>query len=144
MDRLAPVGPVYQAGTLSGNPVVMAAGIAALSMIKSDPALYERLQNTARAVARGLVDAADVAEVPMVAAAIGGLAGFFFADEEVDDFAGARATDGDRYARFFQAMLGRGVYLPPSRFEALFISTAHTDEHIDRLLEAAKQSIREV
>jgi glutamate-1-semialdehyde 2,1-aminomutase len=144
MDQLAPVGPVYQAGTLSGNPLAMAAGIATLSMIKSDPGLYDRIQQTARTVARGLVDAADVAEVPMVAAAMGGLAGFFFSDEEVDDYEKARATDGDRYARFFQAMLAKGVYLPPSRFEALFVSTAHTDEYIDRLVDVAHQVMMEV
>jgi glutamate-1-semialdehyde 2,1-aminomutase len=144
MDQLAPVGSVYQAGTLSGNPVAMAAGIASLSMIKSDPGLYDRIQQTARTVARGLVDAADVAEVPMVAAAIGGLAGFFFSDEDVDDYEKARATDGDRYARLFQAMLANGVYLPPSRFEALFISTAHTDEYIDRLVDVAHQVMMEV
>ena len=144
MDQLAPVGPVYQAGTLSGNPLAMAAGIATLSMIKSDPGLYDRIQQTARTVARGLVDAADVAEVPMVAAAIGGLAGFFFSDEDFDDYEKARATDGDRYARLFQAMLANGVYLPPSRFEALFISTAHTDEYIDRLVDVAHQIMMEV
>jgi glutamate-1-semialdehyde 2,1-aminomutase len=144
MDQLAPVGPVYQAGTLSGNPLAMAAGIATLSMIKSDPGLYDRIQQTARTVARGLVDAADVAEVPMVAAAIGGLAGFFFSDEDVDDYEKARATDGDRYARLFQAMLANGVYLPPSRFEALFVSTAHTDEYIDRFVDVAHRVMMEV
>jgi glutamate-1-semialdehyde 2,1-aminomutase len=144
MEELAPQGPVYQAGTLSGNPLAMAAGIAGLSMIKSDPGLYERLQDTARTVARGLVDAADVAEVPMVAAAIGGLAGFFFAADEVDDLAGATASDGDAYARFFRSMLASGVYLPPSRFEALFISTAHTEEHTERVLVAAQSALRDV
>jgi glutamate-1-semialdehyde 2,1-aminomutase len=138
MDRLAPDGPVYQAGTLSGNPVAMAAGIAALGMIKSDPGLYERLQSTARDLVRGLVDAAEYSQVPMVAAAIGGLAGFFFSDDEVDDYAGAKATDEKTYAGFWRGMLAHGIYLPPSRFEALFISTAHTTEHVDRVVEAAK------
>ncbi|HZB79228.1 MAG TPA: glutamate-1-semialdehyde 2,1-aminomutase [Actinomycetota bacterium] len=139
MDHLAPVGPVYQAGTLSGNPVAMAAGIAALQMIKSDPGLYLRIQDTARLLVRGLVDVADMAEVPMVAAAIGGLAGFFFADEEVDDYEKAAATDGEVYGRFFRGMLSHGIYLPPSRFEALFISTEHTREHIELLLGAAER-----
>jgi glutamate-1-semialdehyde 2,1-aminomutase len=138
MDGLAPVGPVYQAGTLSGNPVAMAAGIAALSMIKSDPGLYERLQTRARDLVRGLVGIADVAEVPMVAAAIGGLAGFFFSGDEVNNYATARATDGDTYGRFFRGMLAHGIYLPPSRFEALFVSTAHTAEHVNRFLGAAE------
>jgi glutamate-1-semialdehyde 2,1-aminomutase len=139
MDGLAPVGPVYQAGTLSGNPVAMAAGIAALSMIKSDPGLYERLQTRARDLVRGLVGIADFAEVPMVAAAIGGLAGFFFSGDEVNNYATARATDSDTYGRFFRGMLAHGIYLPPSRFEALFVSTAHTAEHVNRFLGAAEQ-----
>jgi glutamate-1-semialdehyde 2,1-aminomutase len=137
MDGLAPVGPVYQAGTLSGNPVAMAAGIAALSMIKSEPALYKGLQNRARDLVRGLVAVADVAEIPMVAAAIGGLAGFFFSGDEVNNYATARATDADTYARFFRGMLAHGIYLPPSRFEALFLSTAHTGDHIEQFIQAA-------
>ena len=137
MDHLAPVGPVYQAGTLSGNPVAMAAGIANLTLIASTPDLYTRIQDTARSLVRGLVDAAERNEVPMVAAAIGGLAGFFFRNEEVDNYDDARDTEADPYARFFRGMLAHGVYLPPSRFEALFISTAHTEAHIDHISEAA-------
>jgi len=138
MDNLAPVGDVYQAGTLSGNPVAMAAGLATLDLIKSDPGLYERIQHTARSLVRALVDAADYAEVPMVASAIGGLAGFFFANEDVLDYASAAATEADPYARFFRGMLHHGVYLPPSRFEALFVSVAHTEEHVDRVAGAAR------
>lgn len=137
LDQLAPVGPVYQAGTLSGNPVAMAAGIAALRAIKEDPTIYLRIQELARSLVRGLVDVADMAQVPMVAAAIGGLAGFFFADEEVADLAGAQATDGARYASFFRGMLERGVYLPPSRFEALFVSAAHDEDQVESTLKAA-------
>jgi glutamate-1-semialdehyde 2,1-aminomutase len=138
LDELAPAGPVYQAGTLSGNPVAMAAGVAALSMINAEPGLYGRIQETGRDLVRALVDAADYSQVPMVAAAIGGLAGFFFADEEVDDYETARATSAETYAGFWRGMLAHGIYLPPSRFEALFISTAHTPEHIDRVVEAAR------
>lgn len=137
MDQLAPEGSVYQAGTLSGNPVAMAAGIASLSLIRSDPAVYDRIQESARSLVRGLVDAADVAEVPMVGAAIGGLAGFFFSHDEVEDYEAAKGTFGDAYARFFRGMLAHGVYLPPSRFEALFISAAHTEEHIDHVVGVA-------
>lgn len=138
MERLAPTGPVYQAGTLSGNPVAMAAGLASLTMIARDPGIHDRVQITARSLARGLVAAADAAaKVPVAAAAVGGLAGFFFAEDEVTNYAQAAATDADVYARFFRGMLERGVYLPPSRFEALFVSTAHTEEHIDRIAEAA-------
>ncbi len=137
MDHLAPVGPVYQAGTLSGNPVVLATGIATLQMIASDPTLYDRIQSTARSLVRGLIDAA--ASRPLYAAAVGGLAGFFFAGEEVSNYDQAKATDAETYARFFRGMLERGIYLPPSRFEALFISTAHIEEHIDRTVEAARE-----
>jgi glutamate-1-semialdehyde 2,1-aminomutase len=137
MDHLAPVGPVYQAGTLSGNPVAMAAGIANLSLIGSTPDLYDRLQNTARSLVRGLVDAAEQNEVPMVAAAIGGLAGFFFRNEEVMNYEQAKDTEADPYARFFRGMLAHGVYVPPSRFEALFLSAVHTEAHIDHICEAA-------
>jgi glutamate-1-semialdehyde 2,1-aminomutase len=144
LEQLAPTGPVYQAGTLSGNPLAMAAGIAALSMIKSDPSLYERIQERARELVRGLVEAADRAEVPMVASAIGGLAGFFFADDEVNDYEAARATDPERYASFWRAMLERGIYLPPSRFEALFLSTEHTDEHIEKVATAARDALATV
>jgi glutamate-1-semialdehyde 2,1-aminomutase len=138
MENLAPVGPVYQAGTLSGNPLAMAAGIATLGLIRSDPGIYDRIQETARSLVRGLVDAAETAEVPMVASAIGGLAGFFFAGEDVTNFAEASATEADPYARFFRGMLFHGVYLPPSRFEALFVSAVHTEEHIDRIAAAAR------
>ena len=137
MEQLAPTGPIYQAGTLSGNPVAMAAGIATMTLIGSDPGLYERIQETGRSLIRGLVDAADVAEVPMVGVAIGGLAGFFFSNDEVDDYETSQASFADAHARFFRGMLAHGVYLPPSRFEALFISAAHTEEHIDRTVGVA-------
>jgi glutamate-1-semialdehyde 2,1-aminomutase len=138
LERLAPVGDVYQAGTLSGNPVAMAAGIAALSLIRSDPRIYDRIQNTARSLVQGLVDAADRAEIPLFGTAIGGLAGFFFTEEDVTDYASAAATDPETYAGFFRGMLDHGIYLPPSRFEALFLSSAHTEEHVDRFVDAAK------
>jgi glutamate-1-semialdehyde 2,1-aminomutase len=137
MEQLAPSGPIYQAGTLSGNPVAMAAGIANLTLINSDPALYERLQERARDLVRGLIDVADVAQMPMVASAIGGLAGFFFSNDEVENYEMAAASNEDAYARFFRGMLAHGYYLPPSRFEALFISDAHTEEHVDGFVEAA-------
>jgi glutamate-1-semialdehyde 2,1-aminomutase len=138
LDRLAPTGPIYQAGTLSGNPVAMAAGLTNLQMIQADPSIYERIQTRARSLVRGLVDAADhAATEPVYAAAIGGLSGFFFAGQEVTNYTQAAATSADTYARFFRGMLERGIYLPPSRFEALFISDAHTEDHIDQIVHAA-------
>ncbi|MGH2791238.1 MAG: glutamate-1-semialdehyde 2,1-aminomutase [Actinomycetota bacterium] len=138
LDQLAPTGPIYQAGTLSGNPVAMAAGLTNLQMIQASPGIYERIQTRARSLVRGLVDAADhSATEPVYAAAIGGLAGFFFAEEEVTNYTQAAATSADSYARFFRGMLERGIYLPPSRFEALFLSDAHTEDHIDQIVHAA-------
>ncbi|MDP9224957.1 MAG: glutamate-1-semialdehyde 2,1-aminomutase [Actinomycetota bacterium] len=143
MDQLAPSGRIYQAGTLSGNPLAMAAGVATLGMIHADPHLFDRIQSTGRNLVRGLVGAADdAARVPMSAAAIGGLAGFFFADDEVTNYEQARATDAETYARFFRGMLEEGVYLPPSRFESLFISTVHSAEHVERTVEAAHKVLK--
>ncbi len=141
LEHLAPAGDVYQAGTLSGNPVAMAAGITALGRIQTDPTLYDRLQANGRELARGLLDAADAAEVPLTATALGGLAGFFFAEKPVTNYDGAVASDGAAYASFFRGMLERGVYLPPSRFEALFMSTAHSSEHIAGTVAAAGKSL---
>ena len=144
VDQLAPTGPVYQAGTLSGSPVAMAAGIATLEMIRSDPSVYDRLQEYGRDLVRGLVGAADVAEIEMYGASVGALAGIFFSGRDVMNYAQAQASDGDRYARFWRGMLARGIYLPPSRFEALFLSAAHTRADLDRTLEAAAQALSEV
>ncbi|HET7482624.1 MAG TPA: glutamate-1-semialdehyde 2,1-aminomutase [Actinomycetota bacterium] len=137
MEHLAPTGPVYQAGTLSGNPVTMGAGIAVLSRLRDDPSIHDRIQDTGRALVRGLVDAADIAEVPMVASAIGGLAGFFFSDDDVENYEGAAATSPETYGKLFRGLLERGIYFPPSRFEALFISAAHEDGHVDQTVKAA-------
>jgi len=139
LEQLAPVGPVYQAGTLSGNPLAMAAGIATLSLIGNSEGLYERLQTRGRALVRGLVDAADRTRVEMYGTSIGGLAGIFFSGTEVRDLEGARHSDGQRYAAFWRGMLERGVYLPPSRYEALFLSAAHSDADIDRTVASARE-----
>ncbi|HEX2239814.1 MAG TPA: glutamate-1-semialdehyde 2,1-aminomutase [Actinomycetota bacterium] len=144
MDRLAPDGDVYQAGTLSGNPIAMAAGIAALTIVRSEPNLYEELQSRGRALARGLIDAASQSEIQLVASAIGGLGGFFFAEREVMNYDDARATDAEQFARFWRGMLERGIYLPPSRFEALFLTTAHTEAHIDQTIAAAAEVLMEL
>jgi glutamate-1-semialdehyde 2,1-aminomutase len=138
MDELAPLGPVYQAGTLSGNPVATAAGLAVLSLL--DDAAYDTLTSTATRLAAGLdgVFAGAGAKVQMVR--VGTLAGLFFADTPVRDYADAQAADHGAYARFFHGMLERGVFLPPSGYEALFPSLAHRDAEIDAIVDAARDT----
>jgi len=134
MDELAPVGPVYQAGTLSGNPLATAAGLAVLAEL--DDASYDALERTAARLAEGLRKVfADVGVDAQVTRAFT-LVGVFFADETVTDYAAARRADHARYARMFHAILERGVYFAPSGYEALFPSLAHTDADIDRTLAA--------
>jgi glutamate-1-semialdehyde 2,1-aminomutase len=122
----------------------MAAGIATLEMIRSDPSVYDRLQEHGRALVRGLVGAADAVEIEMYGVSVGALAGIFFSSHDVMNYAQAQASDGDRYARFWRGMLARGIYLPPSRFEALFLGAAHTRDDLERTLEAASEALSEV
>jgi glutamate-1-semialdehyde 2,1-aminomutase len=142
MEQMAPVGPVYQAGTLSGNPVAVAAGLAALRIIERDPP-YERLDRLAAALSSGLHDVFAEAGEPAAIAREGSLLSLFVGTERgpenLDD---ARRADHARYAAFFHAMLDRGVYLPPSGYEAWFLSTAHTTADVERTVEAARQAVR--
>jgi glutamate-1-semialdehyde 2,1-aminomutase len=138
MERIAPAGDVYQAGTLSGNPLATAAGLATLGLLDADA--YARLDATARRLAGGLHEAARDAGVPVQVCHTTGLLTVFFSEEPVRDYDGARACDTDRYAAFCRAMLERGVYLPPSQFEAWFPSLAHGDAHVERTLEAAAEA----
>ncbi len=141
MEHLAPVGPVYQAGTLSGNPVAVAAGLAALDLIaKEDP--YPALERAAERLAAGLAEAFQAAGVTATINRVGSLLSVFFAGGPVVDYDGARAADHATYARFFHHMLDAGVALPPSGYEGWFLSAAHGDEEIDRTLEAARQAAR--
>jgi glutamate-1-semialdehyde 2,1-aminomutase len=134
MELLAPAGPVYQAGTLSGNPVAVAAGLAALELIdKLNP--YEQLQRSAERLQTGLQDAFAQAGVPAVVNREASLLSVFFTQGEVTNFAQAKAADHERYARFFHQMLERGIYLPPSGYEAWFLSTTHGDTEIARSIE---------
>ena len=137
MKLVAPEGPVYQAGTLSGNPVAMAAGIANLELI-AEPGFYDRLGATGRALAEGLKAAADHAGVPLATVAVGGMFGLFFTDaEKVENFDQAAACDLEAFRRFFHGMLERGFSLAPSAFEAGFVSSAHGDAEIEATLQAA-------
>jgi glutamate-1-semialdehyde 2,1-aminomutase len=140
MRALAPSGEVYQAGTLSGNPLACAAGLATLELL--DDAAYVRLASVTERLAGGLREAAGDYPVQVVSAP--GLLTVFFSERPVDDFAAARACDLDAYARWCRELLSRGVYPPPSQFEAWFPSLAHTDEHLERTLEAAAAAFASV
>jgi glutamate-1-semialdehyde 2,1-aminomutase len=139
MERLAPSGDVYQAGTLSGNPLAVAAGLATLREL--DAAAYQRLDTLTGRLAAGLVEL--TANRPLQVASVTGLVTLFFSAEPVGDFATASACDLDAHARFCRAMLERGVYPPPSQFEAWFVSLAHDASTVDCTLEAAEESLRE-
>ncbi len=140
MEKIAPLGPVYQAGTLSGNPVAMAAGLKTLELI-SAPGFFEALGDKTAKLINGLVEAGREAGVAVTENHVGGMFGLFFSDaDKVTDFAGATACNQDRFKRFFHAMLDEGVYLAPSAFEAGFVSAAHSDEDLEATLAAARKA----
>jgi glutamate-1-semialdehyde 2,1-aminomutase len=143
MEFLAPLGPVYQAGTLSGNPLAMAAGIATLRhLIEHQGAVYPGLENTTRAIAEGVATIAREAGVPLTTNRIGSMFTWFFTQEKVTDFASAATSDTAAFGRFHHAMMEAGVWLPPSQFEAAFLSTAHGQPEIEFLLMAARQALQ--
>ncbi|MCG3180963.1 MAG: Glutamate-1-semialdehyde 2,1-aminomutase [Phycisphaerae bacterium] len=142
MDQLAPDGPVYQAGTLSGNPLAMAAGLATVNALKA-PGVYPRLEMLGRRLGEGLVAAAAAAGVPFTLNRVGSMMTGFFNAKPVTDYATATAGDAKMYARYFHAMLGRGVYLAPSAYEAMFVCTAHTDADIEATVFAAGESMKD-
>ncbi|HOB96656.1 MAG TPA: aminotransferase class III-fold pyridoxal phosphate-dependent enzyme, partial [Aquabacterium sp.] len=141
MQQLAPLGPVYQAGTLSGNPVATACGLATLKEI-SKPGFYESLGAKTRALVAGLTAAATDAGIPFVGDSEGGMFGFFFAAELPQSYGPVMATDKERFNRFFHGMLDRGVYLAPALYEAGFVSAAHTDADIAATVAAAREALR--
>ena len=141
MELLAPLGPVYQAGTLSGNPVATACGLATLHEIER-PGFFEALGARTRELTIGLVEAAQAADVPLVADCEGGMFGFFFSARLPQNYGEVMATDKERFNRFFHAMLGRGVYLAPAMYEAGFVSSAHSAADIAETVAAAAASLR--
>ncbi|RUM46822.1 MAG: glutamate-1-semialdehyde-2,1-aminomutase [Desulfocapsa sp.] len=143
MDQIAPDGPVYQAGTLSGNPLAMAAGIANLRMLRQEN-FYKDLNDKAEFFADGLVKAAEVAGVPVTLNRVGSLMTGFFSTEPVTDFASAMKSDTDKYAAHYRQMLEKGVYLAPSQFEVAFISAAHTTEELEKVLEMTEWSFKKL
>ena len=140
MEQIAPAGPIYQAGTLSGNPVAMAAGLAMLELIGA-PGFYDQLAARTRLLCDGLQAVADGAGIPFSTNRIGGMFGLFFSAEQVTSFAQATACDTALFNRFFHGMLERGVYLAPSAFEAGFMSSAHNEQDIADTLEAARGAL---
>ncbi|MCI1680181.1 MAG: glutamate-1-semialdehyde 2,1-aminomutase [Ewingella americana] len=139
MDALAPTGPVYQAGTLSGNPIAMAAGIACLTQV-SQPGVHQTLTELTTRLAEGLVDAAQKENIPFVVNHVGGMFGLFFTDAEtVTSYQDVMKCNVERFKKFFHLMLEEGVYLAPSAFEAGFMSLAHTQEDIQRTIDAARR-----
>jgi len=141
MEHIAPHGPVYQAGTLSGNPVAMAAGIATLMQLKK-PGFYENLDKKADLLATGLEKAAEKAGVKARVDRAGSMLGLFFTDRDVKNFEDAKTSDLDMFAAYYKGMLEKGIYLAPSQFEALFVSAAHEVEHIDKTIEAAEEVLK--
>ncbi len=139
MQQLSPTGPVYQAGTLAGNPVAMAAGLAVMEQIEQ-PGVYEQLGQRTTALTEGLKQRAEQAGLPFTTNAAGSMFGYFFtADGPVRRFSQVTACDTDRFNRFFHGMLDEGVYLAPSAFEAGFMSLAHTEADIEATLAAAER-----
>jgi glutamate-1-semialdehyde 2,1-aminomutase len=139
MAELAPLGPVYQAGTLSGNPLAMTAGIATLQKISKDGFFEELTEKTERLV-KDLSEAAIQAGVPMATESVGGMFGLFFTEaDKVTSFSEVMNCDTEKFSKFFHGMLQKGIYLAPSAFEAGFISITHTDREIDETISAAKE-----
>jgi glutamate-1-semialdehyde 2,1-aminomutase len=145
MDLLAPLGPVYQAGTLSGNPLAMAAGIATLRYLKEhEREVYEELEASSRAVAEGIAEAAREHGIAVTTNRAGAMFTWFFREGPVRNFDDAAASDTALFAAFHRAMLERGVWLPPSQFEAAFLGTAHTEEVVEATMRAAREALRAI
>jgi glutamate-1-semialdehyde 2,1-aminomutase len=140
MDSVAPVGPVYQAGTLSGNPLAVAAGLATLTGLRREPP-YERLDSLAARLERGIHQIVTDKGLTVRVNRVGSMLTLFFTDQAVTDFDTAKSSDTGRFSEFFQAMLAEGVYWPPSQFEAAFVSTAHSEDDIDATIGAISRCL---
>jgi glutamate-1-semialdehyde 2,1-aminomutase len=140
MSKLAPLGPVYQAGTLSGNPLAMAAGKKAIEIL-ARPGTYDRLDTLGQRLGDGLAAAAHAAGVPACVNRVGSMLTLFFTRGPVTDYATAKTSDTARFGAFFRGMRERGVFLPPSQFEAMFVSLAHTEEEVDAVIAAARAAL---
>ncbi len=144
MEALAPVGPVYQAGTLSGNPLAMAAGVAALTKIKNNPEIYDKLEIKSAKLEDAFAENLKKIGKRFAVNRVGSMSCLFFTEENVKDFDSAVTSDTGLYAAYFHGMLKRGIYLAPSQFEAMFISTAHSEEMLERTAVAQYETLREI
>ncbi|MNI51657.1 Glutamate-1-semialdehyde 2,1-aminomutase [compost metagenome] len=139
MEMLSPMGPVYQAGTMSGNPIVMAAGLATLKKLHNNPEYYNHINALGERLEKGIKEASKDNGVPVVINRAGGMLTLFFTEgEKVETYEDVKKCDKERFVRYFKHMLEHGIYLPPSQFEALFLSVKHEEAHIDKFIEAFK------
>jgi glutamate-1-semialdehyde 2,1-aminomutase len=142
MDCLSPLGPVYQAGTLSGNPLAMAAGIATIAhLIAHEDEVYPQIGRFTAAIAEGVAGIAREMRVPLTTNRVGSMFTWFFTDAPVTDFASAATSDTEAFGRFHRRMLEAGVWLPPSQFEAAFVSAAHGTDEVEQVIEAARAAL---
>ena len=141
MSKVAPLGPVYQAGTLSGNPLAVAGGLATLRVLRDSPEIYATLEKNAARLTEGVASAATEAGIPMTVNRVGSMFTFFFTEGPVTDFETASKSDTDRFARFFRRMIESGVYLPCSQFEAAFLSAAHSSDDVEATIKAAQEAL---
>jgi glutamate-1-semialdehyde 2,1-aminomutase len=144
MDFISPVGPVYQAGTLSGNPIAMAAGLAMLRHLNVHPEVYQKLERTGDALVNGYRESLQKLGLNYTINHIGSMFSLFFTEQPVYDLATAKTSDTGLFGRYFQAMLKRGVYLAPSQYESLFLSTALTEQHVETIIKASQESLEEI
>ena len=143
MQQLAPLGPVYQAGTLSGNPVAVSAGMKTLELIQQ-PNFFENLSKTTKSLVDGLIDAAKASNIEFSAQSVGGMFGFYFSSQPPESFDDVMLSDREKFNKFFHFMLEQGIYFGPSAFEAGFVSSAHTDDDINQTIQAAMTSFKKL
>jgi glutamate-1-semialdehyde 2,1-aminomutase len=144
MQCISPLGNVYQAGTLSGNPIAMIAGYTMLKTLKADPSIYSKLEETTQYLHKGLNEVLQASGTPYVINQLGSMISVHFSSHPVTDFSAASTANNEMFKKFFHAMLKRGVYLPPSAFESWFLCSALTKEDIDYTVQASKESLQEI
>jgi glutamate-1-semialdehyde 2,1-aminomutase len=144
MEKVSPVGPVYQAGTLSGNPIAMAAGLETLTILKENPSIYKELESKSKQLEEGLKEYVGQLAIPMSFNRVGSMLCMFFTGEKVKDYKSAVTSDTQKFARYFRNMLQAGIYIAPSQYEAMFVSIAHTDEDIEKTIKASYTALKNI